>query len=84
MAYSGRHILHIPLSKLLVRFAAAAALLGVLVAAGCRLLQGIAIDNYFQWVLWGLAALSAVGAPTAFYCWKRLREAKYETDSDRE
>ena len=84
MAYSGRHILHIPLSKLLVRFAAAAALLGVLAAAGCRLLQGIAIDNYFQWVLWGLATLSAVGAPTAFYCWKRLREAKYETDSDRE
>lgn len=84
MAYSGRHILYIPLSKLLVRFAAAAALLGVLAAAGCRLLQGIAIDNYFQWVLWGLATLSAVGAPTAFYCWKRLREAKYETDPDRE
>ena len=59
-------------------------LLGVLAAAGCRLLQGIAIDNYFQWVLWGLATLSAVGAPTAFYCCKRLREAKYETDSDRE
>ena len=83
MAYYGRHILHIPLSKLLVRFAAAAALLGALAAAGCRLLQGIAIDNYFQWVLWGLATLSAVGAPTAFYCWKRLREAKYETNPDR-
>ena len=83
MAYSGRHILHIPFSKLLARFAAAAALLGVLAAAGCQLLQGIAIDSYFQWFLWGLAALSAVGAPAALYCWKRLREAKHETDSDR-
>ena len=85
MIYSAKHILYLPIPRLLAGCAAIIAVIGGVTLAGSRLLQNVIIQNYFQWLLYGAAVFVAICLPMATFCarrLKRLKEARYEADSD--
>lgn len=82
MVYSGRHILHIPCTRLLLGFFGSIVLIVSVVLIGAGLIGYVVIDSYFRWILCGAVVFSVVCAPAAVFCRKRLKEAENETDID--
>lgn len=63
MAYAARHILRLKFVELLKNFLLTNSLLAVFAAAG-MILARYAAENYFQWALWGVAAVAGIGLVT--------------------
>lgn len=85
MIYSARHILKLKISGLLVRFAGMVAVITAVTVIGYGLLQKAAIENYFQWAVWGAVVFAFISLPVAVFYIKRLnklKEPEDETNSD--
>lgn len=67
MAYSAKHILGVPFSRLFVRFVGAILVICGMIFGGRALLSFVAIYSYVQWALWGCLTFGVIAAPVALY-----------------
>lgn len=73
MIYSSKHILNLPRTKLLLNFAVTLAVMLAVMLGGSRLIQLIDIENYYQWVLCGIATFAVTGAPVAAIVFRHMK-----------
>lgn len=82
MGYAAKKILYLPVRRLFVSFLSSFALLCAVILGGRYAIQFLSINNFLQWILYGILVLIAVGVVVWITLLPRIRMLR-ETEEDK-